>query len=178
MRCTFQIHWGVIPPDEAAGLVSTGIRLLAIWPAPVNPDICFETAGFTLFGDNDEDWDRAAEEFLRRVIERLCRFDAVKLLSRPLRESPPWHLRPFRAERELALDQQALHPMQNDSLPAFHALFGDNGVSLRTGEGHFLLWIGLPDDTPGISEFVRDAAGPWPMLETQLRWQVLLPRGG
>ena len=174
----FQIHWGAIPTDEAAGLVPAGIRLLAMWPAPVNPDICFETAGFTLFGDNDEDWDRAAEELLQCIIERLRRFGAVKLLSRPLCESPPWYLRPFRVERELTLHQQALFPMQHDSLPTFHAMFGDNGVSLRTGQGHFLLWIGLPDDTPDTSEFVRDVAGPWPMLETQLQWHVLLPNEG
>ena len=177
MRPTFQIHWCIVPPDEAAGLVSTRVRLLALWPAPVNPDLCFETAGFTLFGDNDEDWDHAAEELLQRVIERLCRFGAVKLLSRPLLNSPPWYLRPFRAERELTLHEQALLPMQYDSLPAFHALFGDGGVALRTGDGHFLLWIGLPEEESEASEFVGDVAGPWPMFETPLRCQALLPRG-
>lgn len=175
MPSRFQIHWGVVPPDEAAGLVSTGGRLLAIWPAPVNLDACFQAAGFTLFGDNDEDWDRAAELLLQRVIEKLCRVGPVKLSSAPLRDTPPWYLRPFRAERELTLQQQALLPMQWDSLPPFHALFGENGAALRTGDGHFLLWIDLPDGEPDAGEFVRSIAGPWPMIETRLRWQALLP---
>lgn len=177
MPATFQIHWGVVPPDEAAGLVSERARLLAIWPAPVNLDLCFQAAGFTLFGDADEDWDRAAEGLLHRVIARLGRFGGVRLSSKPLHDSPPWYLRPFRVGRELTLHEQALLPMQWDLLPAFHARFGDDGAALRTGDGHFLLWIDLPGDGTEACAFIREVAGPWPICETRLRWQTLLPGG-
>ncbi|CAN5455974.1 hypothetical protein BH10PSE11_BH10PSE11_19990 [soil metagenome] len=172
----FQIHWSSIPPKDAEGLAPPDCRLLAIWPAPVNHDACFEEAGFTLFGDNDENWDEAAEDLLQRVIENLSRFGAVKQVSKPLRDNPPWYLRLFRTGRELPLQQQASLPMQWDSLPSFHAQFGGSGAALWTGNGHFLLWVSLPNDGPDASEFVKRIAGPWPVVETGLRWAALLPR--
>jgi hypothetical protein len=171
----FQVHWSPVPSEEAGELASPGCRLLAIWPVPVNHDACFAEAGFTLFGDNDETWDRAAEDLLRRVIENLSRFGAVKQVSPRLRDNPPWYLRLFRAGRELPLQQQALFPMHWDSLPLFHARFGDGGAALWTGNGHFLLWVSLPDSGPDAAEFVAMAAQPWPVVETRLRWAALLP---
>ncbi|MBO1110622.1 hypothetical protein [Bordetella petrii] len=171
----FQLHWSLVPPDQAPGLAADGTRLLAIWPAPVNHDACFEAAGFTLFGDNDETWDQAAEDLLRRVIEHLSRFGAPRLVSAPLRDDPPWYLRPFRTGRELPLWEQALLPMKCDSLPLFQARFGENGAALRTSNGHFLLWVSLPGPGSAPSEFVRNVAPPWEALETRLRWRNLLP---
>lgn len=175
---TFQVHWSLVPAGEATSLVSPGYRLLAIWPAPVNHDACFAAAGFTLFGDNDENWDRAAERLLWRIIETLSRVGTVKLMSEPLKRNPPWHLRLLQAGRELPLLQQALLPMEWDSLPPFHARFGDGGVALRTGGGHFLLWISLPDIETEISEFIKRIAGPETVVETRLRWGALLPGPG
>jgi len=171
----FQIHWSLVLSDDAAELAPPGYRLLAIWPAPVNHDACFEAAGFTLFGDNDEEWEQAAEDLLRQVIAHLSRFGALKLVSTPLRDEPPWYLRPFRTGRELPLLEQALFPMQGDWLPSFHARFGGDHTALRTGDGHFLLWITLPDTGPAPSEFVRSVAQSWDVLETGLDWRILLP---
>lgn len=172
----FQIHWSRVSAEEAGALNSPGCRLLAIWPAPVNHDVCFQEAGFALFGDNDEAWDKAAEGVLQRAIENLSRFGAAKQIGKPLRDDPPWYLRLFRTGHELPLQQQALWPMHWDSLPAFHVRFGESGAALRTGNGHFLLWVSLPDSGPGASEFVRSIAGPWSVVETKLRWAALLPR--
>ncbi|WP_449470118.1 hypothetical protein [Sphingobium chungangianum] len=171
----FQIHWSVVPSDDAGELAPPDCQLLAVWPAPVNHDACFEAAGFTLFGDNDEEWDRAAEDVLARVIAHLSLFGASRLVSAPLRDDPPWYLRPFRTGRELSLFQQAELPMLDDSLPWFHAQFGENGAALRTGGGHFLLWITLPSGGPVPSEFVQVVAQPWEVVETWLRWNILLP---
>lgn len=172
---TFQVHWSPVPADEAGALASPGCRLLAIWPAPVNHDACFEAAGFTLFGDNGEDWEQAAEELLAHLLENLSRFGAVALTSEPLTDDPPWYLRLFRASREVPLQLQALWPMQCDSLPSFHARFGEDGAALQTGDGHFLLWVTLPDDGLDAPRFVRTISDPWPVIETELRWRSLLP---
>jgi hypothetical protein len=171
----FQIHWSLVPQDETTALVAPNCRLLAIWPAPVNHDACFRQAGFTQFGDNDAEWDQAAEGLLRRVLEKLGRYGDPKLESQPLRDNPPWYLRPFVAGRKLPLPQQALWPMQWDSLPDFHVRFGKKGAALRTGSGHFLLWVTLPDAGSEAGRFVSEVAGPWPVLETRLRWAMLLP---
>jgi len=171
----FQIHWSLVPPGDAAELAPPGCRLLAIWPVPVNHDACFEAAGFTLFGVNDDDWDRAAEDLLRQVIEQLSRFGSSKLVCEPLKDHVPWYLRPFRTGEELPFLQQALLPMLDDSLPGFHALFGGKGAALRTGDGHFLLWVTLPDTGGDPVAFVEHVAGPYEIIETPLRWINLLP---
>lgn len=171
----FQVHWSPIPSEDAKTLTSAGSHLLAIWPAPVAYDVCFKEAGFTLFGDNDDEWDRAAEKLLCRVIENLSHLGAVDLVSKPLKASPPWYLRPFQARRQLPLRKQALLPMSWDSLPQFHAQFGNDGAALRTSGGHFLLWVSLPEVGPGPAEFVKSVAMPWPTVQTTLRWSILLP---
>ena len=171
----FQIHWSVVPSDDAGELAPPDCQLLAVWPAPVNHDACFEAAGFTLFGDNDEEWDRAAEDVLARVIVHLSLSGTSRLVSAPLRDDQPWYLRPFRTGRELPLFQQALSPMLEDSLPWFHAQFGRDGAALRTGGGHFLLWITLPIGGKSPPEFVQAVTQRWEVVETCLRWNILLP---
>jgi hypothetical protein len=174
----FHVHWSPVPAGEAADLPPPGCRLLAVWPAPVNHDACFQAAGFTLFGDNDETWDQAAENLLHRVLAHLSRLGAPTLASPALRDDPPWYLRPFRTGQELPLPQQALLPMLDDALPGFHAHFGREGAALRTGSGHFLLWISLPDNGSDPAGFVRTIAAPWKVVETALRWAPLLPDTG
>jgi len=171
----FEVHWSTVPPDAGQGLASPACRLLAIWPAPVNHDTCFKEAGFTLFDDNGEAWHQAAEELLQRLIAALSRWGEARLASKPLREDPPWYLRPFRGGQELPLAQQALWPMLSDSLPSFRARFGQGGAALQAGNGHFLFWVSLPETGPDASGFVRGVAGSWPVVETGLRWSVLLP---
>jgi hypothetical protein len=171
----FQVHWSLVPQDEAGDLVPRDCRLLAIWPAPVNHDVCFKEAGFSLFGDNDAAWDQAAERLLGRVLEILSRYGHPKLVGKQLRDNPPWYLFPFRAIRELPLLEQALLSMHLDSLPQFHTRFGEGGAALRTGSGHFLLWITLPDGGEQAFDIVREAAEPWPICGTALRWAILLP---
>lgn len=169
----FAIHWSPIPAEDAAALAPDG-RLLAIWPAPVNHDACFAAAGFTLFGDNDAAWDEAADHLLQRVIDALAQFGAATPLSKPLTATVPWYRRLFAAPRALPLVEQARLPMQWDFLPPFHARFGDS-AALRTGDGHVLLWVQLPPTGPDAAAFVRSVSAPWPLLETTLRWQALLP---
>lgn len=171
----FQIHWSLVPSGDAGDLATPGCRLLAIWPAPVNHDACFAAAGFTLFGDNDAAWHRAAEDLLGRVICQLSLVAAPRLVSASHKEDPPWYLRPFRTGRDLPLLQQALWPMLEDSLPWFQAQFGEDGTTLRTGGGHFLLWVALSDAGPAPAQFIARAAAPWPIVETRLRWRNLVP---
>lgn len=171
----FQIHWSILPPDDARHVTPPGCQTLAIWPAPVNHDACFEAAGFTLFGDNDAAWDRAAEDMLGRVIDDLSQFGAPRLMSIPPKDDPPWYMRLFRTGRELPLLEQALWPMQEDSLPWFHATFGGGGAALRTGSGHFLLWVTLPSAGLDPAGFVKKAAQSYDVFETRLRWASLLP---
>ncbi len=112
---------------------------------------------------------------LSLLIAHLSGFGALKQVSTPLRDDRPWYLRLFRTGRELPLLEQALYPMQGDWLPSFHAQFGADHIALRTGDGHFLLWITLPEAGLDPAGFVRKVAQFWEVHETRLDWRILLP---
>jgi len=50
----FTVHWAPILHEIARHRVAKGFELFALWPSPVNDDVCFREAGFTEFGDSDE----------------------------------------------------------------------------------------------------------------------------
>lgn len=171
----FDIHWSEVEPPLPPALAAAAGSVVALWPAPVNADECFKAAGFSDFADHDDAWDDAAVALLDRVVARLSAFGAPALRSPPLLDSPPWHRRlrgEVPAPRPL-LTQLEL-PMRWDSLPPCVVAFGDGGASLRTGEGHVILWLTLP---PGVEPagVVADVAGGHPLSRTTLRWSALLP---
>lgn len=174
MSSPFTLHWSPVTavtlPD--ASYVPEGCCLLALWPAPVNPDACFEEAGFRDFGDNDVVWDENAGFLLRRLLAKLSRWGEARLLSRPLMTAVPWYWRPFRQPTPLALVEQVELPIQWDSLPRCHVAFGDGGVALHAGDGHCLFWVTLPEGEP--EGFIREVAEGWPVVRTGLKWEVLL----
>lgn len=171
----FEVHWCDVSPDEAPILTRPSSQLLALWPAPVNADACFEEAGFTDFADNDIDWDREAAALLVRVVQQLTIYGEPRLVSPPLLELLPWHKRLFRQPRPRPLLEQLELSMHWDSLPACHVEFGSAGAAVRTGNGHVLLWVTLPcgrGDEP--KTFVREVAAGHSVTRTPLRWRTLL----
>ena len=87
------VHWSVVEHARAVRLSGTERFLVAIWPSPVNPDSCFQAAGFDDFDDSDADWDEAADRQLDRVLAWLGEFGAPRLLSPPLQSDVPWYRR-------------------------------------------------------------------------------------
>ena len=174
MHAPFEIHWSRVPPSESRIPVARGQYLLAMWPAPVNYDECFKAAGFSNFADNDDEWDARAEDFLTRVLTELLVYGSGVLQSAPLTKGLPWYRRPFQVAPTHTLINQILLPMHWDSLPACHVSFGGNMAALRTGDGHFLLWLTLPAQGQfQLKSFLSKVAGPWPVLETHLNWRAL-----
>lgn len=171
----FDIHWCDVSTHEAPGLAPATGGLLALWPAPVNADACFEEAGFSDFEDNDAEWDDNARALLARVVRALSVHGEPRLLSAPITENLPWYSRLFRAPVAVPLLEQLDQPMHWDSVPRCHVAFGAGGATLRTGNGHVLLWITLPHPGAGAAEaFVRDVADGHPICRTPLRWRTLL----
>jgi len=176
---SFTVHWFPIPAAVAGS--EAGNALFALWPAPVNPDVCFEAAGFTDFGDADDAWERHADGLLERLIAELSVYGQPRLVSAPLRTRPGVARRLLGDEGEtLPLGEQIQAPMHHDSLPDAVVAFGSRGVALRAGGGHVLYWITLPDSE--VDRFIawvlpRLADGA-PLHETALEWRHLLAGGG
>lgn len=169
----FTIHWDVVTIAKARERTGDGRVLLAVWPAPVNPDACFEAAGFTDFGDGDAGWERNTAMTVDRLLSALTAYGVPQLISVPLKRSWPLYLRLFISEQELPLPEQVKGPMFSDSVPACEVQFGDAGVSLRTGAGHALWWVELPV-VVDVAVFVSQVAGGLPVQRTTLAWEHLL----
>ena len=92
MPSPFTLHWCLVShialPDGS--YAPEGCCLVALWPSPVNPDACFEEAGFRDFGDNDLVWDENAGILLQRLLSVLSHWGEARLLSRPLMTVVPW----------------------------------------------------------------------------------------
>ena len=174
---SFRVHWSRVAPPLAAGHVPAAAALLAVWPSPANPDACFRAAGFADFGDADEAWDRAAGRLLERVVDELRAFGEPRLRSPALRPRRGWRDRLFgRAAPPATLLDQLGMPLHRDELPDATVEFGADGASLRTGSGHFLLWITLPEEAvpPFVARVLPRIAAPHPLVRTDLAWEHLL----
>jgi hypothetical protein len=173
----FSIHWSPVHPDLTPPLARVGVRLVAVWPAPVNDDACFRQAGFTDFADADEAWDREADLFLQRAVDELGRYGPPRI--RPA--EPPrlsWRQRLF-GTRPPATDllETIRAPTEWDHLPDTVVEFGTSPVTLRTGGGHLLLWLTMPDAEMDafVAETIPRIASPHPLVRTDLAWEHLLP---
>jgi hypothetical protein len=170
-----RVHWSRV--DDASS-EADGPVVYAIWPSPVNPDVCFAAAGFTDFGDHEDEWDAAMVD---RLLAELSAFGAPRLLSEPLFPQVPLLCRLFRQPEALPLADQVILPMLWDSCPDCVVAFGDGGASVRTGCGHVIFWVALPaalvprrDEAPMV---VVRAAGGHPLVHTTLVWARLRPAG-
>lgn len=171
----FTIHWSPVDGVTAQRHAPSGFVLFALWPSPVNPDACFEAAGFKDFGDADARWEEDAEILLKELLVLLSAYGTPRLRSTPLLRTLPWYRRWFTPPEPLDLLQQMQLPMEWDSLPECVIGFGDTPVTLRAGHGHFIFWIVLPQsDSAAFEHSVYRLAGTHPVVRTRLIWEKLL----
>jgi hypothetical protein len=173
----FSVHWAPIPQSQAQQLATAGTQLFALWPAPVNYDACFTAAGFTIFEDNDTEWDTQADALLERLLAQLeATYGAPQLCSPPSSHHVAWYVRPFRKPQQLRLIQQIMLPIAWDSLPDCVVAFGGR-ARLICGNGHHMFWLILPEtDVPQMETWLADICAGVPCVRTDLQWRHLLAR--
>lgn len=164
-------YWSLPDPTHITYPLAAGQQWLAIWPSPVNPDMCFEAAGWREFGDQDAAWEVDAAAFQARLLTALeAQFGAPQLLNTPLRSARKWWSR--QPAPPLALSEQVSLPMAWDHLPDCLLTFGTAGVSLRTGNGHHLYWLTLPQAIEPTA-WLSAVAGDFPLRRGEMRWAAL-----
>lgn len=85
----FTVHYSQVCGDVARRYASEGSMLFALWPSPVNHDVCFREAGFTDFADGDETWDAHADGVLTRLLAELSSYGPPHLVSKPAERLSP-----------------------------------------------------------------------------------------
>jgi hypothetical protein len=172
---SLSVHWSPVEDVEASSQLLDGFRLVALWPSPVNHDICFREAGFTEFADTDDAWGIRADALLERLLAELTRHGEPKLVSEPVRHFERWSFMRSKRERPVGLREQLMLPILWDSLPECVVAFGRGGVTLRVGNGHHLFWLTLPlGNEMELEDFVSRVSGSEPCIRTTLHWLCLL----
>jgi hypothetical protein len=175
----FVVHWGRVPDAQRPAWAQPPGKawaLFAVWPAPVNPDVCFAEAGFTDFGDSDMAWEHEATALWQRLLQGMQVHGTPRLASPPLAPRPPWHQRVLRrpAPPPHPLLEQLELAMQWDSLPPCQVVFGEHTAGLRSGNGHALCWVLWPAaQAEGFATLVQQLAGAHPLRQTPLQWPAL-----
>ena len=176
-----RIHFGPVPPEEAPVWVDQRHELFAVWPAPIDADVCFKEAGFDDFADSDEHWDAAFERLIASVVGELARLGAPRIAN-PIRVQRPLSLWDgIRAKQPVEdvppLLEQVRITTEDDRYPDTYVTFGDPPVaSLRTGFGHPIFWMTI-DRSVGLdpAAFAERVADGLPTAETRLDWSRLVP---
>jgi hypothetical protein len=165
----FTVHWSPVP-----GALE-GEELFALWPSPMNDDVCFREAGFKDFGDGDESWDTDADGLLTRLLEVLSSYGPPRIITEPTARHQSLCRRLFTKAEVFDLRQQIELPMQWDELPDCIVSFGESGVSVRTGSGHYIFWITLPhSDAASFPRLAARVARQHSLVRTELRWERLV----
>ena len=175
MSGEFTIHWAPVTGAAADRCAAEKLRLVALWPAPVNNDKCFQEAGFAEFADADEEWEKNAEGVTTRLLADLSVHGTAHLLSKPFEKPRPWYRRMFSKPEFYDMREHLELSLRHDNVPDCVIGFGDSGALLRTGKGHHIYWITLPQRAGALfGEVVPRIAGPHPVKKTDLTWESLI----
>jgi hypothetical protein len=166
----FVVHWSHILENGTAETA-----LFALWPSPVNPDACFREAGFSRFGDGDENWDANASGLLSRLLGKLERFGAPNLKSQPIKKQEPLFRQLFKRPTPISPREQIEIRTVYDEFPDCVIGFGSSGFELRTGNGHHIFWIAVPNsESARFIASLNEIAGSHQLVRTDLKWNWLL----
>jgi hypothetical protein len=184
------ICWATIPPTYDRDLVPTfaeqGSHLFAFWPSPIEPDACFEQAGFSEFySDLDtDDWDVEWSAIIESLLGHVERFGPLRLRNQAdVFEYLPQSFferclfwRPLSARSLSPSVLERLHlSTEDDRYPPAVVTVGEPpDCQIHTSRGHPILWVdavsALSLEPSTIAQAI--AAGR-PIEQYDLAWQHL-----
>src|SRR5262245_45668258 len=178
------VCWSDVPVDLTSWWADHAGARIAIWPAPVDGDACFEAAGFTEFADTDERWDRDLRGITERLVGAMSELGSPRIRSA---DEPVWHPRNL-AERMAALFRGLEHrptlldtiacSITNDNFAPCVVDFGEQPVAtLCTSDGHSIWWVWLSASAAAqVPELLTRIAAGLPVVEQHVKVAVLVPR--
>ena len=133
----------------------------AVWPEPVDHDVCLQRAGFSVFADTDEAWERDFSALITNLVSSLEAHGTARLAG--VTDQPTGSLR---LRKEESVCDALLNAASDDQLPACYVEFGPAGTAMLCAtDGHPIIWVTLP---PGesIGQLLREASEGWPVERT------------
>jgi hypothetical protein len=159
-----RLNWDEVKEARPAWSPQSG-RLYAIWPSPVDHDQCFEAAGFSDFGDSDDTWDRDFADLVARLLDALAGMGKTVLREG---EYPV-----DRGRTRVSCRDALIAAARDDNFPPCVVGFGDPpNASVRTGEGHAILWTWVAHDAD-VDRFLGELAGDREIVKKTMKWEKL-----
>ena len=168
------IHWGDVGDRGYRG--DRG-RLFALWPAPVNHDVCFRNAGFDRFADTDDAWDADFAIVIQDLLAALRAHGSPVVTGEPIFRRRLIDRLLGKRVPTLALHEQLALVARDDQWLPCHVDFGEPvRAVVCVSDGHPILWIWLHQDLANAwQDHLHAIARGGTLIETTLRWEVLLP---
>lgn len=158
------LNWGEVA-DARPSWAGVFGRLWAIWPSPVDHDVCFDAAGFHDMDDSDSAWDDDFSVFLERMLAALAVLGTSSLMAGEY----PRHGRHACATLRDALTAAATV----DNFPPCVVSFGHPAVAwIRTSDGHPIVWL-WTIEWAEIETVMPTIASELPIHEVKLQWEKL-----
>ena len=159
-------------------------RLVAIWPARVNADACFEKAGFQQWSDGVPEAEGA---FLFLVTGLVRSLEAIGAATLRKDTGPLPRRGHLQAVREL-FSKRSQRPAESsgvvdalvaaaesEEIPGCVVTFGEPPqAAVSTSEGHDVLWVRVRADLD-VARILRTAAQERALQRLTLDWTALLP---
>ncbi len=158
-----RLNWGEVRGETATWIPDSG-RLFALWPSPVDHDLCFKAAGFRDFADSDEAWHGDFAQLVQLTLQAMQYLGAANLVAGEYvtKDKPG----------ETALIDALLAAALDDGFPPCRLTFGGPGVAfLRSGHGLPVLWLWLA--TGDAEEILKAVACGRPLSRMDLAWANL-----
>ena len=136
-----RLNWGEIKGERPLWAPSAG-QLYAIWPSPVDHDLCFESAGFADFGDSDSAWDDDFAQLVQWLVDALGEAGTAMLREG---EYPVAGGRARHSIRDALIAAAT-----DDNFSPCMVHFGEPPTSsVRTSDGHAILWTWMAEGEIG-----------------------------
>jgi hypothetical protein len=158
-----RVNWGEVSEGRPSWSEASG-RLWAIWPSPVDHDLCFESAGFTEFSDTDASWNSEFADLVGRLVDALENLGKATLSEG---ECPVARRRTLSSLRDALIAAAT-----DDNFPPCVISFGAPAIaSVRTSDGHAILWAWMAEGT--VDPFLIAVAAGRELNEMTMMWERL-----
>jgi len=158
-----RLNWGELEEERPDWSPGSG-HLYAIWPSPVDHDVCFEAAGFEDFADSDGAWDDDFADLVQRLIHALGGA-RVAVLAAGEYPVDGWR-------RRRSLRDALIGAARDDGFGPCVVHFGEPATAaVRTSDGHPILWTWMAE--PSIDRILGAVAQGRPVKRMDMNWEKL-----
>jgi hypothetical protein len=159
----FQLNWGEVNEPRPSWSPSSG-TLWAVWPSPIDHDLCLRDAGVDEFDDTDSAWNVEFSTLLEKLIKSLAKLGEGTLIQG---EYPVDH-----SCHRVSLCDALIGAATDDNFHPCMVTFGAPPVaSLRTSYGHAIIWVWLASGY--LDRYLDAIADGRHMRQRKLRWANL-----